>query len=242
MPFEPRPSQPPAAARPFPSVVVSGAGDVERTFIASVYRWMALGLGVTALVAWSVAGSQSLLQLIVFNKWIFYGLMIAEVGLVITLSAAVHRLPAAAAGALFLVYSALNGATLSIILLIYTSASIGSAFAVTAATFLGMSVYGTVTKKDLTSWASFLMMGLFGVVIAGVVNIFIGSSAIEFMVAGAAVIVFTGLTAYDTQKLRAYARAGGAEVAAAPVAGALSLYLDFINLFLSILRLFGKRR
>jgi FtsH-binding integral membrane protein len=242
MPFEPRPSQQPFATRPFPSVQAADAVSVERTFMAGVYRWMSLGLALTALVAWQVASSEAALRLIVGNRMVFYGLMFAELGLVIAITAMVPRLSAAAAGGLFLLYSALNGATLSVILLIYTGDSIASAFGVTAGTFAAMSVYGTVTKRDLTSWGSFLFMGLIGVVIAGLVNLFLRSDGLSFVLSCAAVVVFTGLTAYDTQKLRAWASAGGGQVAAGPVAGALSLYLDFINLFLAILRLFGKRR
>lgn len=241
MPFQPtRPPQPAYTLRP--QAAPYQADSAERTFIAAVYRWMALGLVVTAGVAFLVASSQAALELVVLNRWVFYGLLIAEVGLVIGISATIQRLSAAAAGGLFLLYSALNGATLSVILLMYTGTSVAMAFTITAGTFLAMSVYGTVTKKDLTSWSSFLMMGLFGVVIASVVNIFMQSSAMSFVISCAAVVVFTGLTAYDTQKLRAYARAGGGAVAAAPVAGALTLYLDFINLFLAILRLLGDRR
>jgi FtsH-binding integral membrane protein len=241
MPFEPtRPSQPAYTLRP-PQAAPYQADSAERTFFASVYRWMTLGLVVTAAVAW-VTASALASGAIPFNKWIFYGLMFAEVGLVIAISAMVNRLSAAAAGGLFLLYSALNGATLSIILLMYTGTSVGLAFGVTAGTFGAMSVYGTVTKKDLTSWSSFLMMGLFGVVIAGLVNMFLQSSAMSFVISCAAVVVFTGLTAYDTQKLRVFAREGGGSVAAAPIAGALTLYLDFINLFLALLRLLGDRR
>jgi hypothetical protein len=172
---------------------------------------------------------------------VFWGLVIAQFGLVITLSAAVNKLSAGVAGALFLLYSALTGATISVVLLAYTGASVASAFAVTAGTFLAMSIYGTVTKRDLTSWSSFLFMGLIGVVIASVVNIFMKSSMVSWVISAAAVVVFTGLTAYDTQRLRRMA-AAGANVAALPVNGALALYLDFINLFLSILNIFGGRR
>jgi FtsH-binding integral membrane protein len=222
-------------------VLVSGASDVERRFMASVYRWMTLGLGLTALVAFAVATSEQALRFIVFNKFVFFGLILAELGLVVALSAAAARLSAATAGGLFLLYSALNGATLSVVLLAYTGASVSMAFVTTAGTFLAMSVYATVTRKDLSSWGSFLFMGLIGVVIASVVNIFLHSRMIDFVVSCMAVIVFTGLTAYDTQKLRAFARAGGAGGALA-VNGALALYLDFINLFLALLRLFGSRR
>lgn len=222
-------------------VLVHGATDVERRFMAAVYRWMTLGLAVTALVAWSVATSEAALRLVVGNRLVFLGLIVAELVLVVALSAAAARMSAAAAGGLFLLYSALNGATLSVVLLVYTGASVGLAFASTAGTFGAMSVYGTVTRRDLSSWRSFLFMGLVGVVLASVVNVFLGSSMITFVVSCAAVVVFTGLTAYDTQKLRAFARAGGGGAGAA-VNGALALYLDFVNLFLALLRLLGGRR
>jgi FtsH-binding integral membrane protein len=222
-------------------VLVQGASDVERRFMAAVYRWMTVGLGLTALVAFSVASSEDAVRFIVFNRIVFFGLIIAQLGLVVALSAAAARLSAPAAGGLFLLYSALNGATLSIVLLAYTGASVTLAFVSTAGTFAAMSVYATVTRKDLSSWGSFLFMGLIGVVIASLVNIFLRSSMVTFVVSCMAVVVFTGLTAYDTQKLRAFARAGGASGSMA-VNGALSLYLDFINLFLALLRLLGGRR
>ncbi|GEJ58857.1 Bax inhibitor-1/YccA family protein [Anaeromyxobacter diazotrophicus] len=222
-------------------VLVRAGSDVERRFMASVYRWMTLGLGLTALVAYSVAGSEDALRFVIGNRFVFFGLLIAELGLVIAISAAVNRLSAAAAGGLFLVYSALNGATLSVVLLAYTGSSVALAFVTTAGTFGAMSVFGTVTRRDLSSWSSFLFMGLIGIVIASVVNIFLHSSAMSFVISCAAVVVFTGLAAYDTQKLRALARAGGGS-AAMPVNGALALYLDFVNLFLALLRLLGNRR
>ena len=243
MPFDTssRPPQP-YSVRP-PQAAPYQADSAERTFIASVYRWMALGLVVTAAVAWGIASSEAAIQFVILNRWVYIGLIIAQFGLVVAISAMVQRLSAPAAGAMFLGYSALTGATLSVILLVYTAASITLAFTITAGTFAAMSVYGTVTRRDLTSWSSFLMMGLFGVVIAGLVNIFLQSSMMSFVISCAAVVVFTGLTAYDTQKLRAYAAQGGGTIAAAaPVAGALTLYLDFINLFLAILRLVGDRR
>jgi hypothetical protein len=222
-------------------VLVRGAADVERRFMAAVYRWMTLGLLVTSGVAFYVATTPAALQAIFGNRMIFWGLVIAQFGLVIALSAAVNKLSAGVAGALFLLYSALTGATISVVLLAYTGASVASAFAVTAGTFLAMSVYGTVTKRDLTSWSTFLFMGLIGIVIASVVNIFTKSGMVAWVVSAAAVVVFTGLTAYDTQRLRRMATAG-VGVAALPVNGALALYLDFINLFLSLLNLFGGRR
>jgi len=223
--------------------MVRGAVGVESRFMASVYRWMTLGLLVTAGVAWFVAGSEAARQAIFGNRIVFWGLIIAQFGLVIAISAAVTRLSAGVAGLLFIAYSALTGATLASILLVYTGSSIASAFLVTAGTFAAMSVYGTVTKRDLATWGTFLFMGLVGVVIASVVNIFLKSSMMQFVLSAAAVVVFTGLTAYDTQKLRRLAAAGGAGMAAAmPVNGALMLYLDFINIFLSLLNLFGGRR
>ncbi len=236
MPFD-SPLQVPARAQ----VLIHGATDVERRFMAAVYRWMTLGLAVTALVAWSVATSETALRLVIGNRLVFFGLVVGELALVVALSAAAARMSAATAGGLFLLYSALNGATLSVVLLVYTGASVALAFVSTAATFGAMSVYGTVTRRDLASWGSFLFMGLVGIVVASVVNVFLGSSMITFVVSCASVVVFTGLTAYDTQKLRAFARAGGGTGGVA-VNGALALYLDFVNLFLALLRLFGGRR
>jgi uncharacterized protein len=222
-------------------VLVRGASDVERRFMTAVYRWMTVGLAVTAVVAYSVASSEEALRLVIGNRLVFFGLIIAEFGLVIGISAAANRLSAASAGGLFLLYSALNGATLSVVLLMYTGSSVALAFVTTAGTFGAMSVYATVTRRDLSSWGSFLMMGLLGVVIASVANIFLHSGMMSYVISCAAVVVFTGLAAYDTQKLRALARAGGG-AAAMPVNGALALYLDFVNLFLALLRLLGGRR
>ncbi len=237
MPFDPAPSYRPAAR----TVVVRGASDVERSFMAAVYRWMTFGLAVTAVVALAVASSREAIQLVFGSRVVFFGLLIAELGLVVALSAAVTRLSGAVAGGLFLLYSALNGVTLSAVLLLYTGTSVAVAFGATAGTFGAMSAYGTVTRRDLSSWSSFLFMGLIGVVIASLVNLFLHSSMLSFVVSCASVVVFTGLTAYDTQKLRALAAAGGSTGALA-VNGALALYLDFVNLFLSLLRLLGGRR
>jgi FtsH-binding integral membrane protein len=222
--------------------MVRGAVGVGSRFMSAVYRWMTAGLLVTAGVAWVVAGSPAARQAIFGNRLVFWGLVIAQLGLVVAISAAVTRLSAGVAGLLFVAYSALTGATLSSILLVYTGASIASAFAVTAGTFGAMSVFATVTKRDLSGWGTFLFMGLVGVVIAALVNMFLQSGMLQFVISCAAVVVFTGLTAYDTQKLRRLAAAPGGLPAAMPVNGALMLYLDFINLFLSLLNLFGGRR
>jgi len=213
----------------------------QNTLIRQVYAWMGLGLAITAIMSLVMVSSPVLLKAIVTNRPLFYGLMIGELALVFTLSAAVNRLSNTVATLLFLGYSLLNGVTLSIIFLVYTAESIGSTFVVTAAMFGAMSVYGYVTKKDLTSWGSFLFMGLIGVVIASVVNIFLRSDSVSWVVSAIGVIVFTGLTAYDTWKLKELAAAGH-EGRKPAILGALTLYLDFINLFLMLLRFMGGRR
>ncbi len=175
----------------------------------------------------------------------FFGLIIAELGLVMTLSAAIGRLQATTATLMFFAYSALNGLTLSAIFIAYTSASIANTFFVTAGTFGAMSLYGYATKRDLTSWGSFLFMGLIGVIIASVVNIFLRSEMIYWVVTYAGVIVFVGLTAYDTQQIKAMALQGFGDEESerkGAVIGALRLYLDFVNLFLMLLNIFGRRR
>lgn len=216
-------------------------------FLAKVFNWMAIGLAITAAVAFVVAGSAAAQQLIFGNTIVFYGLILGELGLVIYLSTRIQRMTASRATAMFLIYSALNGATLSAILLIYTATSVASAFIVAAGMFGAMAVYGTVTKKDLSSLGSFMFMGLIGMIIASVVNIFMGSAMISWIVSAVGVVVFTGLTAYDVQKISAYGaggimESGEAAIKKGAVMGALTLYLDFINLFLSLLRLMGDRR
>ena len=213
--------------------------DDASTFIAKVYRWMAVGLGLTGLIALATASSPSLLRAIVLNRPVFFGLLIGELVIVFLFSRVARTASFAATAAMFLAYCALSGVTFSVIFLVYTRESIASTFFITGGAFGAMSVYGTVTKKDLSSWGSFLMMGLIGVVIASVVNIFLHSGAMSFIISCAAVVVFTGLTAYDTQKIRQLAGAGDDRLA---LSGALTLYLDFINLFLALLNLLGRRR
>jgi len=213
----------------------------QNTLVRQVYAWMGCGLALTALMALITVSTPQLLQVIVGNRLVFYGLMIGELALVFTLSGAIHRMSAGVATMLFIGYSALNGLTLSVIFLVYTADSIASTFAVSAAMFGAMSIYGYATKKDLTSWGSFLFMGLIGIVIASLVNIFLRSNAVSWVVSAIGVIVFTGLTAYDTWKIKALA-AAGEEGRKPAILGALTLYLDFINLFLMLLRLMGGRR
>lgn len=222
-----------------------GSEDAVRSFLQKVYVWMTGGLVLTGVVAYQVAQSETLVRSIVMNQWVFFGLMIAQLGLVMALSFLANRISGAVAGALFVAYSALNGLTLSVIFLVYTSQSLAQVFFISAAMFAGMSVYGFVTKRDLTSMGSFLIMGLWGIIITSLVNFWLKSPAISYAVSLIGVFIFLGLTAYDTQKLKAMALNSpeGAHASETPaIIGALVLYLDFINLFLMILRLFGKRR
>ncbi len=217
------------------------------SFIQGVYNWMALGLGLTGLVAFFVANNPTLLQLIFGNKLIFFGLIIGELALVFTISSRVHKMEASTATKLFLLYAALNGATLSVVFLAYTASSIASTFLICAATFGACSIYGMTTKKDLTSWGGFLFMGLIGIIIASVVNIFIQSSAVSMIVSYIGVFIFIGLTAYDTQRLKAMAMTqpeglDEAVIRKGSILGALSLYLNFINMFLFMLHIFGGSR
>jgi len=216
-------------------------------FLAKVFNWMAVGLGVTGLVALLVANSAVAQQMILGNRLVFFGLIIGELGLVFYLSARIQRISAQAATGLFLLYSALNGATLSAILLLYTATSVAATFFVTAGMFGAMAVYGLVTKKDLASFGSFLFMGLMGMIIASVVNMFLGSSLLSWLISGIGVLVFTGLTASDVQQITQMGAQGIMEqgevaIRKGAVMGALALYLDFINLFLSLLRFMGDRR
>ncbi len=220
------------------------AGNVivrQNSLIRQVYAWMGAGLAITSFMALITLSSPAILSAIAGNRLLFYGLMIGELALVFTLSGAINRLSATTATLLFVAYSALNGVTLSIVALVYTANSIASTFVVTAGMFGAMSIYGYMTKRDLTSWGSFLFMGLIGVVIASVVNIFVASSAVSWVISGIGVIVFTGLTAYDTSKIKEMAAQG--TVGRKPaILGALTLYLDFINLFIMLLRFTGNRR
>ena len=219
--------------------------SVAGIFMGHVYRWMTIGLGVTAFTAFAVAGSPALVEAIFGNFLIMVVLIVAQIGLVVALSAAIHKLSAGTATGIFLLYALLNGLTLSSIFIVYPIGNIANAFLTCTGMFLVMSVYGTVTKRDLTGMGSFLFMGLIGIIIASIVNIFLGSSMLDFVISCAGVIIFTGLTAYDTQKLRQFGEAAPLDDASAirrgAILGALTLYLDFVNLFLMLLRLFGNR-
>lgn len=221
------------------------AGGVERisAFLRKVYGWMVVGLGVTAAVAFVVAGSPTLVQAIFGNPFLFFGLIIAELGLVFYLSARVSKLAPRTASILFLIYSALNGATLSFVLLAYTGASIATTFAVAAGMFGALALFGTTTKRSLAGVGQFFFMGLIGLVLASVVGLFWKSGALQFGISVVGVLVFTGLTAWDAQRLKMMAVSVPEErFQSYAVVGALSLYLDFINLFLFLLRFLGGRR
>lgn len=203
-----------------------------------VYGWMGGGLLLTALVSLITASSPALLQAILGNRILFYALVFGELGLVVAISGAINRISSATASLLFLLYAALNGLTMSTIFVVYTQSSIASTFLITAGMFGAMSLYGYLTKSDLSSWGSFLFMGLVGVVIASLVNIFLQSSMLGWVMSLCGILVFTGLTAYDTQKIKQMGVSGRKGA----ILGALTLYLDFINMFLLLLRFFGNRR
>lgn len=213
----------------------------QNALIRQVYGWMAVGLGITAIVSLVTVSSPALLQAVFGNRFVFFGLILAELGLVMALSAAMGRISAGTATAMFAGYSALNGVTLSVVFLAYTAESVTSTFFITAGTFGAMSVFGLTTRRDLTSWGSFLFMGLIGVVLASVVNMFTQSDAASWVISAVGVLVFTGLAAYDTWKLKMMA-SSGMEPRKMAILGALTLYLDFVNLFLMLLRLLGRRR
>jgi hypothetical protein len=215
-------------------------------FVRSVYNWMGAGLALTGLIALYVANSPSLLRYVYANRLIFFGLIIAELAIVFTLSARINKMRASTATSMFLLYAGLNGLTMAFVFIIYTAASIASTFFVCAATFVACSIFGWMTKRDLTSLGGFLMMGLVGIIIASVVNLFIGSNMISTIVSYVGVLVFVGLTAYDTQYIKNMALSQPEGLAAGvlrrgAIIGALKLYLDFINLFLMLLRIMGNR-
>jgi hypothetical protein len=217
----------------------------EGEFVRRVYNWMLTGLALTGGVAYFTSGSETMLNLIFGNQLVMLLLIGAELAMVFILAARINRMSASTATTMFVVYSILNGLTLSVIFLAYTSSSIASAFFVAAGTFGAMSLYGYTTKRDLTSLGGFLFMGLIGIVIASLVNIFLHNAMIEWVVTYLGVLIFTGLTAYDTQKIKAMAYGGfdgEAMESKAAIMGALALYLDFVNLFLMLLRIFGGSR
>ena len=220
------------------------AGEQQR-FMMRVYNWMGTGLAMTGGVSWYVSTNETILNLLVTQPILFFGLLIAELGLVFYLAARVMKMEVGQATGVFFLYAGLNGITLAPLFLLYTTASLASTFFVTAGMFGAMSFYGYTTKKDLTSWGSFLFMGLIGIIIASVVNIFLQNSMLYWIISYAGVLIFVGLTAYDTQKIKEMnilGNEGTDEDTKEAIRGALTLYLDFINLFLMLLRIMGTRR
>lgn len=210
-----------------------------------VYVWMTLALVLTGITAFGVASSPSLMMTIIQTPAIMWGLIIAELAIVIAISAAINRLSLTTATLLFVLYSVLNGATFSLIFAVYTMSSIANVFFITAGTFGVMAAYGYFTKRDLSSWGKLLLMALIGLIIATLVNVFlVKSSGFDLILSYAGVLIFVGLTAYDTQKIKqmlAMQTDMGEGAQKVALLGALSLYLDFINLFLYLLRIFGRR-
>jgi uncharacterized protein len=219
--------------------------EIQRGFITRVYGWMAFGLFITAAAALVTISVPGVLATIATNRILFFGLIIGELALVVTLSAAVRRLSPFAAGLLFTGYAVLNGITLSILVLLYTQSSIALTFGITASTFGIMTLFGYTTQRDLTKMGSLLIMGLIGIILASVVNILFKSPAIYWITTYLGVLIFVGLIAYDTQKLKRMSlmlTEDGDLLQKASITGALTLYLDFINLFLMLLRILGRRK
>jgi FtsH-binding integral membrane protein len=205
------------------------------------YRWMTLGLAVTGVVALAMAHSPGAMETLLGNPILFYGLLFGQLGLVVALSAAATRVSTMAAAAMFFVYAAMTGVTFSTIFLVYTATSIASTFFVTAGAFAGLSAVGLVTRKDLSAMGRFAIFALFGLILASLANLFLQSSGLQWLITVVGILVFAGLTAYDTQRLKRIFESGAVH-ANLPIVGALTLYLDFINMFLFLLRIFGGRR
>jgi FtsH-binding integral membrane protein len=225
----------------YPATITNEATIQQSGAMTQVYGWMTAGLAVTGAVAALTLSSQATLDFIYGNIVVYWGLLLLELVGVFVLSSAIYRLSSGAATALFLGYAALNGLTLAGIFFYYTGASIASTFFITAGTFAAMSFYGTTTKRDLSSFGSIAFMALIGLILATIVNFFLNSAAIYWITTYLGVAIFVVLTAADTQRIRAMmARANGMGTRNVAILGALTLYLDFINLFLYLLRIFGQ--
>ena len=228
-----------------PMISVEEAVAETQRFMTKVYGWMSFALAITGFVAMYTASSPALLEMVFGNMWTLLGIILVEFAMVGALAGWVNRMSASTATMIFVLYSALNGVVLSGIFLVYTSESISSTFFITAGTFGAMSFYGYTTKTDLTKWRNILVMGVFGLIIASLVNQFMRSSMLSLITSCFGVLIFVGLTAYDTQKIKnmnIIGNEGTDEDKKEAIMGALTLYLDFINLFLYLLRLFGKRK
>jgi FtsH-binding integral membrane protein len=223
---------------------VAARDEGLRAYMLKVYNYMTLGLGLTGVVSYLVGTNPTLMNFIFQTPILPWIVMLAPLGLVLFLSFRIQTMSASAAQTTFWIYAALMGLSVSFIFIAYTGESIARTFFVTAGTFGAMSLYGYTTRRDLTGFGSFLIMGLIGVIIASLVNLFLASPGLSFVTSILAVLIFTGLTAYDTQRIKAsYFEGDMGDVAEKKaIFGALQLYLDFINLFLNLLRLFGDRR
>ena len=224
-----------------PTILTSDAELEGRRFMASVYSWMSFGLALTGGVAWTMSSQPELVMPLLQNPLLFYGLLGAELLLVFYLSRWMSSLNAFSATVAFTTYAAISGITFSVVFLRYTQASIASTFVVTAGTFAVMSVYGYATKTDLTSVGNFCLMALIGLIIASVTNLFLHNTAIYWITTYVGILIFVALTAYDTQKIKQM-NVGGNDDRRIAISGALALYLDFVNIFLSLLRIMGRRR
>lgn len=227
------------------SITLEQIAAENQRYMVKVYSWMCLALIITGGVAMYTASSETLMQMVFGNKYVFFGLIVLEFVAVGVLVGLINRMTASVATVIFIIYSLFNGLTLSAIFTLYTSESIASTFFITAGTFGAMSFYGYVTKTDLTKWGNLFFMGLIGLIIASVVNWFMQSSVLYWITTCAGVLIFTGLTAYDTQKIKntnIIGNEGSDQDHKEAIMGALTLYLDFINLFLYLLRIFGRRK
>lgn len=215
--------------------------EVISRFFANVYKWMTIAMAITAVVAWKVASTEAFITYIFANQGMVIFLIIAQFAAVIALAGWAHRMSFGIALFIFLLYSALTGITFSTIFVVYSSAMISKAFVITAGMYAGMALYGYYTKRDLSPWRSFLFMGLIGIILGSILNFWMKSNYLDFMVTYGGIIIFAGLTAWDHQKLKAYALADASGQGNLAIRGALTLYLDFINLFLLILRAMNRR-
>ncbi|URJ25403.1 Bax inhibitor-1/YccA family protein [Candidatus Blochmannia ocreatus (nom. nud.)] len=230
----------------FQNTVSEQTSNTIQTYILQVFGWMSCGLLLTAFVAWFAAQNPVILQLIFSNQIIFFGLIISQLALVFILSGMVTRLSGSLATTLFMLYSMLTGLTLSSIFILYTTSSIASAFLVTSGMFGAMTLYGYTTKRDLSSFGNLLFMGLIGIVLASLINLWLKNTTLMWLITYIGVIIFVGLTAYDIQKLKSIGLSvsidNSDQFRKLSIIGALTLYLDFVNLFLMMIRIFGNRR
>lgn len=226
------------------AIDASFSTEASRKFLLNVYNWMAMGLALTGVIAYGVAQS-TFVDAILSNPILYFGLFIAQIGIVLALSFAINKMPSGVAIGAFFLYAALTGVTFSVLFLVYTGASIASTFFICAGMFASVSAYGYFTKKDLAKMGTYLFMALIGLIIASVVNMFMKSDTMSLIISYVGVLIFTGLTAYDTQKIKKMSQTSDMDSEQGKkgaVMGALALYLDFINMFLFLLRILGDRK